>query len=201
MSTIVIANEELQVLVSHMTILTPEQVAKEASAMRQQALVMRGYALGLQLPDSVVRTLEQPEAQSNIRLSIFPSPRGVAVLCATLQVEGTQVRTVCNGSDTSVQRWLNGVLSSRCANWLIDIEGAQQVAWISKALQIRDPYRLLMVLHESERLASHHETEEVGVVAAELVELDVVPTLIEGVDVNTLVMAVPFASRGQRYVN
>ena len=192
MSTLISPNQDIQALISNVTVLTPEQVADEARSMRQQATVMRGHAFGLQLPDTVVKILEQPHARSGIRLSIYPSPRGVAVLCVTLQVAGTQIRTVCNGNERSVQRWLSGVISTGHANWLLDIEGGQQVAWVSKALPVPDPYRLLMSLHESEQLSSHHETLELGIVSAELAALEVVPSLVPGVALDTLVMAVPF---------
>lgn len=201
MSIVFTPEQSIQALISHVTVLTPEQVAEEARTMRQRPTVMRGYAFGLQLPEPVVSVLEQQNARSNIRLSVYPSPRGVAVLCVTLQVEGAQLRTVCNGNEKGVQRWLSGVISTGRANWLLDIEGGKQVAWASQALPIPDPYRLLMSLHESEQLASHHETLEVGTVAAELAAPEAVPSLIPGVELDTLVMGVQFAKPGSSWRN
>ena len=49
---------------------------------------------------------------------------------------------------------------------------------------------MLVSLHESEQFASHQEALEMGTVAVELSALDAVPSLIPGVELDTLVMAV-----------
>ena len=198
MSRITSPNPHVRALLSHVTVLTPEQVAAEAVSMRQEDSVMNGYAFGLQLPNPIVRDLKERNARSNIRLSINPSPRGIAVLCVTLQITGTQIRTVCNGNEKGVQRWLSGLMLSGNANWLLNIEGSPQVAWVSKDLQIPDPYKLLASLYESKRLGSYEETLETGTVAAELSALDAVPSLIPGVELDTLVMALQFQGRAEQ---
>lgn len=183
-------------LVRPAVVMKPPEVREQAAEMRQDASIMHGHAFRLQLPEAVVTALERTDAPRAAMLAVLLSPKGVAVVCVTLQVGGLQMRTVCNGNDACARGWLSDVLERAQVNWFLDIEGTQQVAWVSTSVQLTDTYKFLMALHESAHLAVADEAIEVATVGVSLALPEAVPSLIEGVDIDTLVIAAQPQTRG-----
>ena len=182
-------SKSILALVRSVNVMKPPEVRAQAAQMRQDASIMRGHAFRLQLPDAVVKTLEQQGERHAVQVSVYPSPRGVAVICATLQVGSVQMRTVCNANDVGTRGWLSSVLQLNQANWFIDVEGSKQVVWVHREMQFSDPLELLMSLSQSVHLTQDEEAYEVAFVATAIAELGALPSFLEGVSIETLVLA------------
>lgn len=171
------------------TMLAPGELIAQSKLMRQDASCMVGHAFHLCLPNAFVERLERRDARHAVRFTLYPSPKGVVVLCVTLQVGGMQLRTIASCNDPKVRTWLAWLVARGRTQWLLEIEESSQVAWVHYPISIDDPLGLFLHTSRVVELEAFHEAVEVALVAAELGRPESVPTLVAGCPVEDIVLA------------
>lgn len=169
-------------------VMSPIELREEALTLVQDASEMQGHAIAMRLPERLIRQFERAR-NKRMRLSIYPSPRGVMVACFTLQADGAQVRTVADCRNESVQHWLRSLSEDRKAQLLVEIEESEQVGWVCQEVAIPSLGDLLACAKQTSTLNFVDQFAEFALMAAELGKPETLESLVPGHSVSTTVIA------------
>lgn len=180
---------EIRALVRPARVIPPVETAAMAAAVRGVASAMYGWAVGIILPNWALSALHEAEPVSEA-LSIGQSSAGLAVVCHTLQVGTTQLRTLLNGNEATTKGWMTQLLMAQTSQWCVTLEGSDQWHWTYRQSAAPDPASLLLSLYHSAHLRPEQEASEMAEVCARYAAVPAVPSLQPERPVRTLIVGV-----------
>lgn len=110
-------------------VLSPEDFAQECRQTRQKPAFYT-WAVGMELPDAVVRVFESQFVPVSTELAVFSSPSGINYPVVALQAGALQVRVLLSLADTRTQRWFKEALTTGRFHLAIGVTETSQLVVI-----------------------------------------------------------------------
>jgi hypothetical protein len=168
-------------------LLSPSEFAADCLATLQKP-DLRSWAIGLHMPDEVVRIMESELVPKGSIMGLFTSPQGALFPVVALQAGALQLRILLSLSDDRFQDWFRQVLTAGEVMLAMEVPETKQVAVLATTCTKYPRHEIEgYINHCADLDSSKYLLDAVGI-AEFLAETDSMPSTIPGFEVQSVML-------------
>ena len=168
-------------------LLSPNEFAADCLATRQKP-DLRSWAIGLHMPDDVVRIMESDFVPKGSTMGLFTSPQGALFPVVALQAGALQLRILLSLSDDRFKDWFREVLTVGEVMLAMEVPETRQVAVLATTCTTYPKHEIESYINHCADLdSSAYVLDAVGL-ATFLEGTDAMPSTIPGFEVQSVML-------------
>jgi hypothetical protein len=168
-------------------LLSPKEFERECLGTRQKP-AYRSWAIGLHMPDELVKFMESELVPKGTGMALFTSLHGMLYPVVVFQAGALQIRIMLSLADALTRDWFREVLSAGAVNVAMEVPETGQLAVATAEVDRRDPPEIEGYIGRCSDLNGELKTADELGLARKLTHVDSVRSMTPGFGVESVLL-------------